>query len=152
MATKPATKPVPKPTEQKQDDQQQLIASAPEALPAIEVTHPDTEAAAPEISPASPPEQPHVATVSDDSGLNMQQEQEISPPVPAAVPEPEPIIIEPLSDYIARVERAHLDRDVVAVEVTHPNANMDVYPGTYAGIRLTQGDVPSVKYSDGTTE
>lgn len=68
-----------------------------------------------------------------------------APVITPAVPEPEP-----LADYIARVERAKLDEDVVAVAITHPEVREDrVHPGTYGGIRLSQGDV-GVTYSDGT--
>lgn len=58
--------------------------------------------------------------------------------------------IEPLTDYIARVEGAKLDQDVVAVAITHPEVREDrVHPGTYGGIRLSNGPV-GVTYSDGT--
>ncbi|MDH1815694.1 hypothetical protein [Comamonas aquatica] len=57
---------------------------------------------------------------------------------------------EPLDAYIARVERAKLDQDVVAVAITHPEVHADrVHPGTYGGIRLGNGPV-GVTYSDGT--
>lgn len=58
---------------------------------------------------------------------------------------------EPLDAYIARVERAKLDQDIVAVAITHPEVHADrVHPGTYGGIRLSNGPV-GVTYSDGTT-
>ena len=61
-----------------------------------------------------------------------------------------PAPAEPLDAYIARVERAKLDQDVVAVAITHPEVHADrVHPGTYGGIRLGNGPV-SVTYSDGT--
>ena len=57
---------------------------------------------------------------------------------------------EPLDAYIARVERAKLDQDVVAVAITHPEVHADrVHPGTYGGIRLGNGPV-GVTYSDGS--
>lgn len=58
--------------------------------------------------------------------------------------------IEPLEDYLHRVEGAHIGRDVYAVAATHPEATVRVWPGTYSGIRIAPGDV-SVLYSDGTT-
>lgn len=61
-----------------------------------------------------------------------------------------PAPAEPLDAYIARVERAKLDQDVVAVAITHPEVHADrVHPGTYGGIRLSNGPV-GVTYSDGT--
>ena len=57
---------------------------------------------------------------------------------------------ESLDAYIARVECAKLDQDVVAVAITHPEVHADrVHPGTYGGIRLGNGPV-GVTYSDGT--
>ena len=62
----------------------------------------------------------------------------------------QPTPAEPLDAYIARVERAKLDQDVVAVGITHPEVHADrVHPGTYGGIRLGNGPV-GVTYSDGT--
>ena len=62
----------------------------------------------------------------------------------------QPAPAEPLDAYIARVERAKLDQDVVAVAITHPEVHADrVHPGTYGGIRLGNGPV-GVTYSDGT--
>lgn len=58
--------------------------------------------------------------------------------------------IEPLEDYLHRIEGAHIARDVYAVAATHPEATVRVWPGTYSGIRIAPGDV-SVLYSDGTT-
>ena len=58
--------------------------------------------------------------------------------------------IEPLEDFLRRVEGAHIARDVYAVAATHPEATVRVWPGTYSGIRIAPGDV-SVVYSDGTT-
>ena len=68
------------------------------------------------------------------------------PPAPDPV-DPQPV--EPLEDFLRRVEGAHLDRDVVATAATHPEATDRVWPGTYGGIRLSQGPA-SVTYSDGT--
>lgn len=62
-----------------------------------------------------------------------------------------PVEIEPLSVFIARVEVAHVGRDVFAVEITHPEASEGVYPGRFSGIRLRKGE-PSVTYSDGTKQ
>jgi hypothetical protein len=59
--------------------------------------------------------------------------------------------IEPLEDFLHRIEGAHIARDVYAVSATHPEAVERVWPGTYSGIRIAPGDV-SVLYSDGTTE
>ena len=57
---------------------------------------------------------------------------------------------ESLDAYIARVECAKLDQDVVAVAITHPEVHADrVHPGTYGGIRLSNGPA-GVTYSDGT--
>lgn len=58
---------------------------------------------------------------------------------------------EPLDDFLRRVERVHIERDVVATAATHPHASERVWPGTYGGIRLAPGPA-SVTYSDGTTE
>lgn len=59
--------------------------------------------------------------------------------------------VEPLEAFIRRTEVVHLKRDVVLVEVSHPQALSDSYPGTYGGIRLKKGPV-GVRYSDGSTE
>lgn len=56
---------------------------------------------------------------------------------------------EPLDDFLRRIECAHIDRDAYAVAATHPDATARVWPGTYSGIRISQGDV-SVTYSDGS--
>lgn len=70
------------------------------------------------------------------------------PVAPAVAAQPAPT--EPLDAYIARVERAKLDQDVVAVAITHPEVHADrVHPGTYGGIRLGNGPV-GVTYSDGS--
>lgn len=75
--------------------------------------------------------------------------QEVQEPVAPAVAT-QPVPAEPLDAYIARVERAKLDQDVVAVAITHPEVHADrVHPGTYGGIRLGNGPV-GVTYSDGT--
>lgn len=67
--------------------------------------------------------------------------QEVQEPVAPA---------EPLDAYIARVERAKLDQDIVVVAITHPEVHADrVHPGTYGGIRLSNGPM-GVTYSDGT--
>jgi len=72
----------------------------------------------------------------------------VEPEEAAVAAKPAPA--EPLDAYIARVERAKLDQDVVAVAITHPEVHADrVHPGTYGGIRLGNGPV-GVTYSDGT--
>ncbi len=58
--------------------------------------------------------------------------------------------VEPMEDFLRRIEGAHIARDVYAVAATHPDATERVWPGTYSGIRIAPGDV-SVIYSDGTT-
>lgn len=58
--------------------------------------------------------------------------------------------VEPMEDFLRRIEGAHIARDVYAVAATHPDATVRVWPGTYSGIRIAPGDV-SVLYSDGTT-
>lgn len=73
---------------------------------------------------------------------------------PEPIPDPAPDLndpqpVEPLEDFLRRVEGAHLERDVVATAATHPEATERVWPGTYGGIRLSPGPV-SVTYSDGT--
>ena len=74
--------------------------------------------------------------------------QEVQEPVAPAVAAQQPA--QPLDAYIASVERAKLDQDVVAVAITHPEVHADrVHPGTYGGIRLGNGPV-GVTYSDGT--
>lgn len=75
--------------------------------------------------------------------------QEVQEPVaPAVATQPAPV--EPLDAYIARVERAKLDQDIVVVAITHPEVHADrVHPGTYGGIRLSNGPA-GVTYSDGT--
>ena len=80
------------------------------------------------------------------------QEQQAQAATGTAVQEPvaPAVAAEPLDAYIARVERAKLDQDVVAVAITHPEVHADrVHPGTYGGIRLGNGPV-GVTYSDGT--
>ena len=67
----------------------------------------------------------------------------INAPAPAAA------TVEPLDDFLSRIEGAHIARDVYAVAATHPDATERVWPGTYSGIRIAPGDV-SVLYSDGT--
>lgn len=59
--------------------------------------------------------------------------------------------LEPLEDFLHRVEGRYIARDVVAVAATHPDASELVWPGRYSGIRLSPGPV-SVTYSDGATE
>lgn len=73
------------------------------------------------------------------------QSQALPPQAPPAT------AVEPLDEFLRRVERVHIERDVVATAATHPHASERVWPGTYGGIRLSAGPV-SVTYSDGTTE
>lgn len=57
-----------------------------------------------------------------------------------------------LAEFIAQAEGRHLDRDVFAVELTHPEVDAPrVHPGRFSGIRLIPGTA-SVRYSDGSTE
>ena len=72
------------------------------------------------------------------------QSQALPPQAPPAT------AVEPLDEFLRRVERVHIERDVVATAATHPHASERVWPGTYGGIRLSAGPV-SVTYSDGTT-
>ena len=69
--------------------------------------------------------------------------------VAAAEPEVPAATVEPLDDFLRRIEGAHIDRDVYAVAATHPEATERVWPGTYSGISLSAGPL-SVLYSDGT--
>lgn len=83
-----------------------------------------------------------------------QQHAEPQPqPQPQAMPPQAPpaTAVEPLDEFLRRVERVHIERDVVATAATHPHASERVWPGTYGGIRLSTGPV-SVTYSDGTNE
>ena len=70
--------------------------------------------------------------------------------VAAAEPEVPAATVEPLDDFLRRIEGAHIGRDVYAVAATHPEATERVWPGTYSGISLSAGPL-SVLYSDGTT-
>lgn len=105
-----------------------------------------------------------VATVDCEQGkeavTNVQQAQGATEIAAYQSPAQEPLppgddgsvkpTAEPLADYIARIERAKLDQDVVAVAITHPEVHADrVHPGTYGGIRLSAGN-PAVTYSDGS--
>ena len=78
--------------------------------------------------------------------------QQHAEPQPQAMPPQAPLAttVEPLDEFLRRVERVHIERDVVATAATHPHASERVWPGTYGGIRLSAGPV-SVTYSDGTT-
>ncbi|MDR3005608.1 MAG: hypothetical protein LBV14_15420 [Acidovorax sp.] len=73
----------------------------------------------------------------------------------AGTAQPEPVapewLVEPLDEFLRRVERVHIERDVVATAATHPQATETTWPGTYGGIRLSAGPA-SVTYSDGSTE
>ena len=69
--------------------------------------------------------------------------------VAAAEPEVPAATVEPLDDFLRRIEGAHIGRDVYAVAATHPEATERVWPGTYSGISLSAGPL-SVLYSDGT--
>ncbi|WP_370682257.1 hypothetical protein [Comamonas sp. GB3 AK4-5] len=87
------------------------------------------------------------AAVPDTTQEPADQAHAVKPPEPIAPEWP----TEPLDEFLRRVERVHIDRDVVATAATHPQATETTWPGTYGGIRLSAGPV-SVTYSDGTTE
>lgn len=99
------------------------------------------------------------APVSTGTQASAEQAPAPDPQAPAvqaaAAPEAKPkaatTAVEPLEAFIRRTEVVHLKRDVVLVEVSHPQALSDSYPGTYGGIRLKKGPV-GVRYSDGSTE
>lgn len=93
------------------------------------------------------PVAPAPATESAQPAVEALQ-QPSAPPEPPQAP---PASVEPLDDFLRRVECAHIGRDVYAVAATHPEASTRVWPGTYSGIRLSPGSV-SVTYSDGSTE
>lgn len=78
----------------------------------------------------------------------LEHPAETQEPEAQAAPE---VPTEPLDEFLRRVERAHIDRDVVATAATHPQATEATWPGTYGGIRLSAGPV-SVTYSDGSIE
>ena len=100
-----------------------------------------------------------VAGAPADTGTQDSAEQAPAAQAPAvqaaAAPEIKPktaaTAVESLETFIRRTEIVHLERDVVLVEVSHPQALSDSYPGTYGGIRLKKGQV-GVRYSDGSTE
>jgi hypothetical protein len=79
----------------------------------------------------------------DTVAVELPAEATSAPTIYRAVP--------PLAEYIVDVEARHLDRDVYAVEVTYPDADERVYPGTYCGIRINSGPL-GVRYSDGTRD
>ena len=58
---------------------------------------------------------------------------------------------ESFNDFMRRIEAAHVDRDVYAVEAWHPDAPGGIWPGTYSGVRTHKGPC-KVTYSDGSTE
>lgn len=96
----------------------------------------------------APPVQAIGPVPTDQSGADAPAMAAVPVAPPEPEPEPEP---EPLDEFLRRVERVHIERDVVATAATHPHASERVWPGTYGGIRLSAGPV-SVTYSDGTTE
>lgn len=56
--------------------------------------------------------------------------------------------VEPLGEYIARIERAA--QPLAVSQVSHPHAvEGAIYQGTYAGIRQVKGDLGAV-LSDGS--
>ena len=64
---------------------------------------------------------------------------------------PDPVEVEPLEAFLHRIQRAHIDRDVVVVEAHHPDVSHDgLHSGVYSGFAIKQGPV-FVKYSDGST-
>ena len=115
---------------------------APKAAPTPEVQ-------APAEAPAETEQKQATAQEPQAQAATETAVQEVREPVaPAVAAQPDPV--EPLDAYIARVERAKLDQDIVAVAITHPEVHADrVHPGTYGGIRLSNGPV-GVTYSDGT--
>ena len=56
---------------------------------------------------------------------------------------------ETLDAYIRRHEREANERGIVVARIDYPGAEARVYPGTYAGIRVLDGDL-SATYSDGS--
>ena len=105
------------------------------------MSKPKTNAAKTAAEPVEPKE-----AAAQEQQAQAATETAVQAPAVAAQPAP----AEPLDAYIARVERAKLDKDVVAVAITHPEVHADrVHPGTYGGIRLGNGPV-GVTYSDGT--
>ena len=91
-------------------------------------------------------------TVTGDAPQVPEGQQHAEPQPQAMPPQAPPATaVEPLDEFLRRVERVHIERDVVATAATHPHASERVWPGTYGGIRLSAGPV-SVTYSDGTTE
>lgn len=115
--------------------------------------------AAAAAAPAPAPAPDTGAPVSTGTQASAEQAPAPDPQAPAvqaaAAPEAKPkaatTAVEPLEAFIRRTEVVHLERDVVLVEVSHPQALSDSYPGTYGGIRLKKGQV-GVRYSDGSTE
>lgn len=57
--------------------------------------------------------------------------------------------VEEIADFIARHEMAAQRAGTVVAIVTFPGESVRVYPGTYSGIRVSDGK-PSAIYSDGT--
>ena len=99
-------------------------------------------------APQLPEGQQHAEPQPQPQPQPQEQEQEQQAMPPQAPPA---TAVEPLDEFLRRVERVHIERDVVATAATHPHASERVWPGTYGGIRLSAGPV-SVTYSDGTTE
>lgn len=69
-----------------------------------------------------------------------------------ALPEeaPQPIDVESLTAYAARIEEAA--QPLAVCQITHPEAkDGGLHVGTYAGIRLKRGDTLAALLSDGST-
>lgn len=109
---------------------------------------PSTKPAEQAAAPALPATQEPTSAPEPVSAPAPSIEQLVAAYVPPAEPAPAPPV-EPLDDFLRRIECAHIDRDVYAVAATHPEATARIWPGTYSGIRLSRGDV-SVTYSDGS--
>lgn len=63
---------------------------------------------------------------------------------------PQPVQLEPLTAYAARIEEAA--QPLAVCQITHPEAkDGGLHVGTYAGIRLKRGDTLAALLSDGTT-
>lgn len=127
-------------------------AAKPKTVPAATAAKATEAAAAPvDSKEKTEPAQNQQAQEATETSVEKVAKQEPKPKTDApAAAKANPV--EPLADFIARVERAKLDKDVVAVAITHPEVHADrVHPGTYGGIRLSAGDA-AVTYSDGSAE
>lgn len=91
-------------------------------------------------TPAQPVEQPEqVSPVAPELGI----------PAHAGTQAPAPVEVESLTAYAARIEEAA--QPLAVCQITHPEAkDGGLHVGTYAGIRLRNGDTPAALLSDGT--